>query len=242
VSLLDVIPVIDLRGGQVVHARFGQRSLYRPLRSILCDGSTPMAVIAGLLRLYPFATAYAADLDAIEGTGSNDDTLRELKKTFPALKLWVDAGFRDASRCHEWLARDIGDLVLGSEAQSDVTTLSRLTASAQAHRIILSLDFAGDRFLGPGDLLKSALWPARVIVMTLARVGSEEGPDLGKLREILRGDHAKHIFAAGGVRNAEDLRNLAAAGAAGVLLASALHSGRIGREEVASLARTLARQ
>jgi phosphoribosylformimino-5-aminoimidazole carboxamide ribotide isomerase len=223
----------------------GQRSLYRPLRSTLCDGNAPTAVVEGLLRFYPFPTVYAADLDAIEGTGSNDETLQALKDEFPALKFWVDAGFRSPSQCREWLARHIGDLVLGSEAQSDATTLHLLMAgaSAQVDRIILSLDFASDRFLGPKELLNSALWPRRVIVMTLARVGSDQGPDLGKLSEMLRGDHGRRrLFAAGGVRNAEDLRILAETGAAGALIASALHTGQIGREEVASLAGAPARQ
>ena len=78
--------------------------------------------------------------------------------------------------------------------------------------------------------------------MTLARVGSDQGPDLGKLSEMLRGDHGRRLFAAGGVRNAEDLRILAETGAAGALIASALHTGQIGREEVASLAGAPARQ
>ena len=241
---LAIIPVIDLRDGQVVHARFGQRSLYRPLQSILCDGSAPTSVIEGFLKFYPFATVYAADLDAIEGTGSNEATLQALRRKFPTLKLWVDAGFRNASQCRDWLAGGIGDLVLGSEGQLDPATLSLLMASAstQVDRIILSLDFAGDRFLGPSELLNPALWPARVIVMTLGRVGSNEGPDLARLTEIVRGDHGRHLFAAGGVRNAEDLRTLAKLGVAGALIASALHAGRIGREEVASLAANAARQ
>ena len=42
---------------------------------------------------------------------------------------------------------------------------------------------------------------------------------------------------AGGVRDAADLRSLTDAGAAGVLIASALHDGRIGRKELAELAK-----
>src|SRR5262249_799198 len=177
-----------------------------------------------------------------EGTGSNEATLKALKRKFPALNFWIDAGFRDATQCREWLARGIGHLVLGSEGQSDAATLSLLVASASVDRIILSLDFGGGRFLGPSELLNPALWPARVIVMTLGRVGSDQGPDLARLAEILRGDHGRQLFAAGGVRDVEDLRTLAKLGVAGALIASALHAGRIGREEVVSLAANTARQ
>ena len=47
---MQVIPVIDLSGGRVVHARRGQRELYQPLRSNLCVGSEPLAVVEGLMR------------------------------------------------------------------------------------------------------------------------------------------------------------------------------------------------
>jgi phosphoribosylformimino-5-aminoimidazole carboxamide ribotide isomerase len=172
--MFEIIPVIDLRQGEVVHARMGQRANYRSIRSTLCEGSTPEAVVGGLLGLFPFPTIYAADLDAIEGTGDNEIVLRDLRRRFPGLRLWVDAGFRDPGRCLDWLGRGIGDLVLGSETQADWEGLRALAGSPQAHRIILSLDFAGDRFLGPRADPEPDLWPARVIVMTLAR-GSDHG-------------------------------------------------------------------
>lgn len=226
----EIIPVIDLRGGEVVHARHGQRADYRPIRSTLCEGSTPEAVVGGLLALHPFPTLYVADLDAIEETGNNEAVLRDLRVRFPALKLWVDAGFRDPGACLDWLDQGIGDLVLGSETQGDWEGLRRLMASPQAERIILSFDFAGDHFLGPLAGLDPALWPARVIVMTLARVGSGEGPDLIRLRQIMAQNGGRRIYAAGGARDGRDLTQLAEAGAAGILIASALHDGRIGRD------------
>jgi phosphoribosylformimino-5-aminoimidazole carboxamide ribotide isomerase len=234
----EIIPVIDLRGGVVVHARRGQRADYRPIRSTLCKGSTPAAVVDGLLGLHPFPTLYVADLDAIEDTGDNEAVLRDLKARFPALKLWVDAGFRDPAACLDWLAQDIGDLVLGSETQSAWEGLRRLMGSPEAGRIILSFDFAGDHFLGPLAGLDPALCPARAIVMTLARVGSGEGPDLIRLRQIMAQNPGRRIYGAGGVRDAEDLRQLAEAGAGGILIASALHDGRIGKDALAALAKS----
>ena len=233
----EIIPVIDLRGGKVVHARYGQRADYRPIRSMLCEGSTPEAVVGGLLALYSFPTLYIADLDAIENTGDNEPVLHELRRRFPTLRLWVDAGFRDPDACLDWLHRDLGDLVLGSESQADWQGLGRLMASPQAHRIVLSFDFAGDSFLGPHGGLDPALWPTRVVVMTLARVGSGEGPDLICLGQIMAQNGRCRAYAAGGVRDAADLRSLSDAGAAGVLIASALHDGRIGRKELAELAK-----
>ena len=45
----------------------------------------------------------------------------------------------------------------------------------------------------------------------------------------------KRLYAAGGVRGADDLRELRALGCAGVLVASALHDGRLGRDALEAL-------
>jgi len=225
---LEIIPVIDLRRGTVVHARLGLRSHYRPLQSILCRGSAPEAVVAGLLSLHPFTTLYVADLDAIERTGSNESAIGDLRRAFPNLRFWVDAGLGEPGRFLDWVSRDLGDPVLGSEAQADPATLDSLLGGPMAQSIILSLDFAGEDFRGPRELLEPARWPGRVIVMTLARVGSGLGPDLKRLAPIIERSEGRQVFAAGGVRDRSDLAELAQAGAAGVLVASALHDGRIG--------------
>ena len=226
---MQVIPVIDLSGGRVVHARRGQRELYQPLQSPLCAGSEPLAVVEGLLRLHSFEALYVADLDAIQDKGSHRAALTALGNAFPDLSIWLDAGFADEAACRDWLATGHGQLVLGSEAQADAGLLEQLARSGDADRVILSLDFRGDGFVGPPALLQRVdLWPHRLIAMTLARVGSGEGPDLERLRSLQANAAGREIYAAGGVRHLSDLARLAAMGVAGALVASALHDGSLG--------------
>jgi phosphoribosylformimino-5-aminoimidazole carboxamide ribotide isomerase len=233
---VEIIPVIDLKGGQVVHAQRGERDSYRPVRSQLCRGSEPVDVVAGLLAVHPFATLYIADLDAIQARGNSVASIRQIRQSFPALRLWVDNGLADPAACRDWLAQDVGDLVLGSEAQRDRAILHALSDGDARRHLILSLDYKDDRFLGPPDLLSAApLWPDRIIVMTLSRVGSRGGPDFDLLRRWREDAPAKKIFAAGGVRGGEDLLALADCGTSGVLVATALHERRIGRAEIAAV-------
>jgi phosphoribosylformimino-5-aminoimidazole carboxamide ribotide isomerase len=127
--------------------------------------------------------------------------------------------------------------VLGSEAVRDPQILCHLGPDLQAGRLILSLDYRGDGFLGPTELRDHwEDWPARVIAMTLARVGSGAGPDFARLDEVKRHGRGRDIFAAGGVRGGEDLLELARRGIGGVLVASALHERRIGRTEIDAVA------
>src|SRR5262245_21304660 len=233
---VEIIPVIDLMGGNVVHARRGERQAYRPLSSPLCRGSIPADVVAGYLRVFPFTTVYIADLDAIMGKGDGGPVITELRRRFSNKTFWVDNGLSSLDGCRNWLQQDLGDLVLGTEAQPDTTAINALTSGMMADRIILSLDFRDGRFLGPTELRdRPQLWPQRLIAMTLSRVGSDTGPDFALLDHLRAQSPGKNIFAAGGVRGGEDLVELHRRGISGVLVASALHAGRIGEREIAAV-------
>ena len=217
---MQVIPVIDLIGAQVVRAKMGDRDAYRPIETPLSRTPDPVDVVAGLLRLSAFPTLYVADLDAIRGRGDNFAALARLRAAFPQLQLWIDNGAASVSAVAA--TRAYGTPVLGSESQRD---LALIAATPDA---LLSLDFRGDAFQGPPELLAHPeLWPDRLIVMTLGRVGSGAGPDLDRLAAIRGIAGPRRLYAAGGVRNPADLAALTAFGAAGVLVASALHDGRI---------------
>jgi HisA/HisF family protein len=222
---LQAIPVIDLMGGRVVRARMGDRACYQPLESSLSRTSDPVAVVNGLLSVYPFSTLYAADLDAIQSDGDNLPALRRIRAEFPALQLWVDNGATHPAALEALIGANLGTPVIGSESQRDGALVGRHSGSA---RIVLSLDFRGDAFQGPGQILaEPALWPRRIIVMTLARVGSSAGPDLARFAAIQSIAGGRKLYAAGGVRDATDLSALKAAGASGALIATALHERRI---------------
>ena len=207
--------------GQVVHARRGQRETYAPLRSPLSPSADPAAVVAGLLRLFPFQTIYIADLDALQGKPPQTALIAELVQGLPAVTFWLDAGAPAAGPAHGPQVAP----VLGSEALRD-DNLERLTDLGP--EAILSLDFYHGRLLGPARLLEQpALWPERIILMNLSQVGSLEGPDVAGAAHFIR-HHPRHRWiAAGGVRDAGDLATLARSGVAAVLVASAIHNGAI---------------
>src|SRR3954449_11962344 len=113
----EIIPVIDLLGGLVVHARGGERDSYRPLTSPLAASAQPAEVVRrllpphpaapaepaevvrGLLTLHAFRSLYIADLDAIRKQGQHSAAVRALHAEHPDLDLWVDAGFANACPC-----------------------------------------------------------------------------------------------------------------------------------------------
>jgi phosphoribosylformimino-5-aminoimidazole carboxamide ribotide isomerase len=51
---IEVIPVIDLKGGAVVRARHGTRHSYAPIVTPHARTSAPLDVVAGFLTVHPF--------------------------------------------------------------------------------------------------------------------------------------------------------------------------------------------
>ena len=211
----------------------GDRASYRSLESPLSPTSDAVDVVRGLLGVFPFRTLYVADLDAIQGDGDNVPMLRRIRKELPALQMWVDNGAADTLAVEALIGAGLGTPVIGSESQRDSTLIAQHRDSM---RIVLSLDFRGDAFQGPQEILaEPALWPQRIIVMTLARVGSGVGPDLERLALIQSVAGGREIYAAGGVRNATDLRALKKTGVSGALIATALHEQQIVRSDLETM-------
>lgn len=237
---MRIIPVIDIRNGAVVRAIAGRRADYRPLVSRLTCAVTPVTTARDLMAFYPFDTLYIADLDAIEGRGDNRSAIHAIGECFPTLELWIDPGLRHASEAPRWRDQKNLRLVAGSESLASMDELRALNASTDC---ILSLDFQDARFLGDPALLETcALWPSRVIAMTLARVGGDAGPDITQLSEIIARAGSREVYGAGGVRTADDLATLATTGAAGALLSSALHDGRLTAADLANFEASDGRQ
>ncbi|MCB2427734.1 HisA/HisF-related TIM barrel protein [Methylophaga pinxianii] len=227
-----IIPVIDLMGGKVVHARGGQRDQYLPINSQLTSSVYPNAVIKQLLTWFPFPVIYIADLDAIE-TGKIDKTFYlQLLQLFPEVTIWLDVGIRNKLDWLVWSDLPRIKPVLGSESLEDLELLTQL----QHTDIILSLDFKHGRLLGKKTILEhSELWPETIIVMSLDAVGAESGPDTQLLEQIKGIKPAVGLYAAGGVRGIDDLVNLKNSRVQGVLVASALHKGNISAESICKL-------
>ena len=225
---MKIIPVIDLKDGVVVHAQQGLRTQYQPINTQLCQSSDIYQVINAFLGVYDFDTIYIADLNAITHQGDHDLLITEVLTSFPNIVFWIDRGYQHFKTYPgNYLP------VLGTECYND-ETVSELKLFNK--RFILSLDYSISVELGAKSLFSEPdLWPETIIIMTLNRVGSNEGPDLGKLNGFCRQYPHKHFIAAGGIRNASDLHALKQVGIQQALIASALHSGAIRRKDIINL-------
>lgn len=69
--------------------------------------------------------------------------------------------------------------------------------------------------------------------MSLDRVGTANGPDVERLKDVVERAGRRAVYASGGIRSIGD-QAVADAGAHGALIATALHAGAVTQNEIAA--------
>lgn len=230
---MRIIPVVDVKGGQAVHAIAGDRAHYQPLRSVVHPGTDPLAIARALRETFGFAELYLADLDAIAGAPPALPLYRKISGL--GVTLWLDAGARDrltADACSALIH------VLGLETLAGAESLRAIVAAHGPDRLAFSLDLRD----GVPITATGSNWPSRdpfemarivleigvkrIILLDLGRVGT--GTGLGPLRLLDRvraHDPEVEIIVGGGIVGEADLVVLKEHGATAALVGTALHRG-----------------
>ncbi len=241
---MKFIPVLDLLGGVVVRGIAGRRKEYRPIQSALAPSSQPLAVARAFRDRFDLTTLYVADLDAILGGEPAVRIYRDLWSE--GFRLWVDAGIREASEAESLAKNGVEGLVIGLETVAGPDQLSAACARF-GERVIFSLDLHSGKPLGERRGWRHpdawsiaceavALGVRRVLILDLAQVGVYAGTGTEEFCARLAGEYPRvEVYAGGGVRGIDDLRRLQNCGVQAVLVASALHDGRLTRAEMDSL-------
>jgi len=226
-----IIPVIDLSNGVVVHAVRGKRELYQPITSAICDSYNPESILSAFLELYPFKIIYIADLDAIQGKKNHSRIINKFAENYKECEFWVDAGLEHVrAKKSDYVGKNI-KLILGSENNISLTEYQNIINSKP--EILLSLDFNENGLINNSYLLNnSSIWPKKVIVMMLHRVGSNDGVDTKHLENIVALNKNSEIYVAGGIKNSNDIKILNSKNIKGCLIATALHQQKITKKEL----------
>jgi phosphoribosylformimino-5-aminoimidazole carboxamide ribotide isomerase len=244
----QVIPVIDLLNGQAVHAIGGRRAYYQPIQSILHASTEPISLAHALRHSLGLRTVYVADLDAIVGGTPNVEIYRTIIAR--GSHLWIDAGVVDIESAAPLLAFDQSQctIIVGLETVHGPRALAEIVKRAGGDRVVFSLDlFQGRPRIAPpadwGTELPLDLAGAAVacgvrhlLILDLAQVGTGRGPGTIRLMEQVQERHRSvMLIVGGGIARIEEVLSLRDAGAAAVLVGSAIHHGHIGVRELDQL-------
>ena len=241
---MQIIPVIDIRNGVAVRAIAGERHNYRPLVTDLTNSTEPAEILKALKAQFSCEACYVADLDGIERGQINRCTLAEMIRT--GVSIILDAGVRTPEDVLQLPDVDTGKVVVSSESLAQVSQLHAFLAGTGRAQLVFSLD------LKRGQLLTAdAAWQQRsplelvrelylsgireTIVLDLAAVGTGYGiPTLELCRTIKQSWPEMRLISGGGVHSSRCLEAASAAGLDGLLVASALHDGRLTSVDLAA--------
>lgn len=249
---MQVVPVIDVRGGIAVHAVRGDRANYRPLVSQLAPTVDPIELASAFDRQLGLNTLYLADLDAIATGSSPTSLVRAL--THQGSKVWIDSGAETAANVRSLLDAGADQVVLATESIADPGVLARCVREFGADRLVFSLDLRAGRPIMRTE--SRGLWGRedpkplqiarfahhagmrQILLLDLAQTGTAFGmsrwalPLIQRLRLVL---HSTRWIVGGGCAGFADLAALADADVDVALVGTALHSGTMSRDRLAQM-------
>jgi len=232
---MELVPVIDLMGGQVIRGVAGQRQNYRRNDSQLTHSADPQETALALVQAFQPGWIYVADLDAIQGGPVQVDTLRLLQLT--GVKLAVDAGVSNATDALKLMELGIGKVIVGLETLPNLDVLGEILEACGPEKVSFSLDLRDGNPLGPAgagqqglqlvaDAVQMKL--SHLIVLELSNIGLGRGVSTGALCHSIKVRWPELVvWTGGGVRSLPDLHRLLLLRVDGVMVASALHDGGI---------------
>jgi phosphoribosylformimino-5-aminoimidazole carboxamide ribotide isomerase len=200
-------------------------------------------VLRALRQEFHCDTCYVADLDAIEGGHRNRCTLAEMART--GVRLIVDAGVVSPEDAHEIQECGASQIVLASESLPGLDQLQQFVAQFGSRSLVFSVDLKHGQLrsadpqyssANPEELIARIVEAGieQIIVLDLAAVGTGTGiPTLSLCQQAKSLWPHLRIISGGGVHSRKCLLDAQAAQLDGLLIASALHDGRLVVEDIA---------
>ncbi len=236
---MRLYPAIDLMGGKAVRLEEGRRER----ATVFSD--RPVELVATLTR-DGADRLHVVDLDgAFAGSPQQAELIRQIVAA-STLPVEVGGGIRDRAAIDAVVALGAAFVVLGTAAVRS-PELVELACRAYPGQIIVAVDardgvVAVDGWTASGNVSaielgkRAASWGCAALLYTdIARDGIHVGPNVEATAELARAVDCE-VIASGGVGSLDDLRRLAAAHIAAVVVGRAIYDQRFTVAEAAAVA------
>ena len=236
-----IIPVIDILNSQAVHAIKGEREKYKPLKSVLINGSNPTRIALKLKNEYLFNELYIADLDAILQSKPNITILSKIIH-ISGVEIMIDPGIKTKEEVEKYFKLNLKSLILGLETLRDINVIKECIKLFNTNKFVVSVDMYNGiiktniKEFKNQDILEIVrkledLGVVNIILLDLFKVGQKLGgisPLYLEIREQFNGE----ILVGGGIKDLQDIKEYKSNDFSGVLIGTALHDGSIKIEEL----------
>ena len=245
----EVVPAVDLRGGKCVQLRQGRKE-----EVIFSSAESPVKIARhwveqGASRLH------IIDLDgAFQETKNNSAVVKKIAESVGVsgvsgvsgergrAKIQVGGGIRSYERAVELLALPgVERIIFGTAALKSPRLVERVAREFGSERVMVALDVRGGKVAVDGwrettgldakEAAKQAeeLGAGSLLFTNIDVEGLMQGVETEVVAEFVRSAGVP-VVVAGGVSSAEDVERVREAGASGVVVGSALYTGKLSLE------------
>jgi len=231
--MFRVIPAVDVKGGKVVRLRRGREE------DVTVVIENPVRVAEEWVKRGA-RVLHVIDLNgAFGGRLVHEDVVREIRKM--NVEMQVGGGIRDEVTVRRLIGLGVDRVILGTIAVRDPETVKRL-AEEYPGRIMVAIDSSGGKVSVEGWRRKTEYGPLDVIRMyedldvsflytNIDVEGLVKGAELEKIEEVVKSTD-RPVYVAGGISSKEEVLKIKEMGAAGVVIGSALYTGRLRLEDL----------
>lgn len=229
---MEVIPAIDLSDGKCVRLYKGRKGTEKvyfddPLEAI------DFWIEKGAKRLH------FVDLDGAWGSSKNKDLLiKMIQKASGQVKIQVGGGIRTIDAAIKLVEDGVDRVIIGTLAVKNPEKIKILAEKIGSERIIIALDYKDDKIATHGWTEQTnkdpflfgkeveKLGAGFILFSSVEADGAFIGPDLKNIEKMVKSVKIP-VYAAGGVRNEEDLIQLQKVGTHGVIVGKAFYENKL---------------
>jgi phosphoribosylformimino-5-aminoimidazole carboxamide ribotide isomerase len=235
--MFSIIPAVDLRDGKCVQLQQGKED------AIIVAIENPVEVAETWIKKGA-KVLHIIDLDgAFQGKLRHEDVILEIRRKMNC-KLQVGGGIRSSKLVEHLLLKGVDRVIVGTMAVEGMDEVKKL-AKAHPSRIVIAVDARGDRVVVRGWKKTTNFMPVELarkyedcdvsLLYTNVDVeGLMSGIAIEKI-DKLTSSTSLPVYVAGGITTKDDIKNIKKAGAAGVVIGSALYTGKLELEELLEL-------
>jgi phosphoribosylformimino-5-aminoimidazole carboxamide ribotide isomerase len=229
-----VIPAVDLKAGRCVQLRQGREE------EVIIELEDPVGVARGWERLGA-PRLHVVDLDgAFKGKRRNEGVLIEILKSVH-IPVQFGGGIRSVEEAEKLLELGVSKVILGTLALENPASLAGIAERYGRERLIVALDSRRGEVVVRGWLKKTGMHASKVVkrfepyagevLYTNVDVeGLMKGVDEEAIREVVSAT-SMGVIVSGGVSSVRDVKRIKDLGAKGVVIGSALYTGKLDYRE-----------
>ena len=235
--MFRVIPAVDLKDGKCVQLQQGKED------AVLVSLENPVEIAemwvkrgARVLHIIDLSGAFGGKL-------KHEDLILEIRERVKA-EIQVGGGIRDAKIVERLISAGIDRVIVGTMAVEKVGEVKEL-ASSYPGRIMVAIDSRKDKVVVKAWKEETVFTPVELaklyedcdlsLLYTNVDVeGLMRGAAIEKVREVVEGTSLP-VYVAGGITTRRDVEEIKKAGAVGVVIGSALYTGKLSLEDVLEL-------